>query len=360
MKLTPANPKRLDSFPARLLSEWKHLKLPTREETIVVAVSGGADSTALLLALDELNKAGKLALNLIVAHLDHRLRNESREDAREVARLAESLGYVSVIGRVEVRKIAAEAGDNLEQAARRARYSFLERTAKRKKSKTILVAHTMDDQAETVLLRLLRGSASEGLSGMEPVRPLQPGSPVKLVRPLLSWSKRVDTESYCRRRHLDFKVDEMNQDESFARVKIRRQLLPLMQSFNNKIVETLFRTSSLLREDNATLRNDAQELLRRASEGKGQKDQTEHPLLNVEVLAQAPAALRRRALREWLSQGRGDLRRVERVHLLAVERLIEGNRGGRVAELPDGTKVRRKQGQLELHVKKVEKGSRSL
>jgi tRNA(Ile)-lysidine synthase len=352
--------KRIDSFPARLLSEWRHLKLPTREKTIIVAVSGGADSMALLLALDELNKAGKLGLNIVVAHLDHRLRKESREDAREVARLAESLGYVSVIGRVDVQKLAAEVADNLEQAARRARYAFLERTAKRKKAETVLVAHTMDDQAETVLLRLLRGSAAEGLSGMESVRPLQSGSPVNLVRPLLSWAKRMDTERYCRRRQIDFRVDEMNWDESFARVKIRRQLLPLMKSFNNRIVETLFRTSSLLREDNATLKNDAQELLELATVEKGEKDQTNHTVLNVEILARAPAAVRRRALREWLSQGRGDLRRVERVHLLAVERLIEGNRGGRVAELPDGTRVRRTRGQLELLVKKVEKGPRSL
>jgi tRNA(Ile)-lysidine synthase len=317
-----------------------------------VAVSGGADSTALLLALHELASAGKLPLTLLVAHLDHGLRKSSRRDAQAVSRLAEKLGARAILGRADVKKLALESSDNLEQAARRARYAFFERTARRKKAKLILVAHTMDDQAETVLLRLVRGSASEGLSGMEAIRPLSSRSKIQIVRPLLSWARRTDTENYCRRQNVDFVVDEMNQDEKFARVKIRRQLLPLMQSFNNRIVETLFRTASLLREDSTTLASDAAQLLERATERMELKGKNNHPVLNVSVLAKAPAALRRRALRQWLSEGRGHLQRVEHVHLVGVERLLEGSRGGRVAELPDGTKVRRSRGHLELIVKK--------
>ncbi|HLE61942.1 MAG TPA: tRNA lysidine(34) synthetase TilS, partial [Pyrinomonadaceae bacterium] len=289
---------------------------------------------------------------LLVAHLDHGLRKSSHRDALAVSRLAEKLGVKAIVGRADVKKLAIECSDNLEQAARRARYSFFERTARRKKAKLILVAHTMDDQAETVLLRLVRGSASEGLSGMEAIRPLSSHSKIQIVRPLLSWALRTDTENYCRRQNIQFLGDEMNQDENFARVKIRRQLLPLMQSFNNRIVETLFRTASLLREDSTTLAGDAAQLLERATERMELKGETNHPTLNVNVLAKAPAALRRRALRQWLSEGRGHLRRVEHVHLVGVERLLEGNRGGRVAELPDGTKVRRSRGHLELIVKK--------
>ena len=342
--------ERLDRFAAGLLAQWRTLRLPVSEIAVVVAVSGGADSTALLLALNELAGAGKLRLHVVVAHLNHKLRKDSQSDARLVSQMAEKLGYTVVIGRADVKKLADH--DNLEQAARKARYAFLERTAKRKKAQHVLVAHTMDDQAETVLLRLVRGSASEGLSGMDAVRPINSGSPVKLVRPLLSWARRTDTESYCERKRARFLVDAMNLDQKFSRVKVRQQLLPVMQSLNNKIVETLTRTAVLLREDSESLGNDAAQLVKRASRQPSEKGRTEHPALDVNVLAQAPPALRRRALRQWLSDGRGDLLRIERVHLLALERLLEGSKGGRVAELPGGTRVRRVKGQLELLVKK--------
>jgi tRNA(Ile)-lysidine synthase len=117
-------------------------------------------------------------------------------------------------------------------------------------------------------------------------------------------------------------------------------------------VETLFRTASLLREDSASLAGEAAQLLMLATDEPREKEETGHPALNVDMLARAPAALRRRALRQWLLAGRGDLRRIEHVHLLGVERLLEGQKGGRVAELPNGMKVRRRQGRLELIGKK--------
>src|ERR1043166_644133 len=290
---------RVNQFPRLLLVEWRKLKLPLSDETIVVGVSGGADSTALLLALDELKSASKLSLNICVAHLDHKLRKTSASDARWVADLTAKLGFECVIGRAKVAELARAKNDNLEQAARQARYSFLERTAKRKSAKYVLTAHTMDDQAETVLLRLMRGSAGQGLGGMEAVRPIAGNSSIKLVRPLL-WARRSETEDYCRLRRIDFLSDEMNDDLTFARVKVRKQLLPLMQSFNNRIVEAISRTASQLREDGAVLVNDSDALLQRAAVSN-EGDETKPPALDVKVLADAPAALRRRALRQWLS-----------------------------------------------------------
>lgn len=326
-----------------LLAEWRRLKLPVSGETIVVAVSGGADSTALLLALEELKTINKITLDICVAHLDHRLRKSSAKDAKWVADLATKLGYRSVIGRSTVAETARATSDNLEQAAREARYAFLERTAKKVSANYVLAAHTMDDQAETILLRLMRGSAGAGLGGMEAVRPLSKKSSIKLVRPLL-WARRADTEDYCRLRKTEFLSDEMNEDQTFARVKVRKQLLPLMESFNKKVVEALSRTATLLREDGAVLFSDSGSLLQRASlEGE-----TETPALDVKVLSDAPPALRRRALRQWLSEARGSTRRLEMVHLSSVEKLLEGNAGGRVVELPSGGRVRRRRNRLEF------------
>jgi len=329
-----------------LLVEWRKLRLPISGETIVVAVSGGADSTALLLAIEELKSYQKLHVSICVAHLDHRLRKSSAKDAKWVSELAAKLGFRAVIGRSKVAENARANNDNLEQAAREARYAFLARTAKRVSANYVLTAHTMDDQAETVLLRLMRGSGGYGLGGMEAVRPLAKNSAVKLVRPIL-WARRIETEDYCRLRKTEFLSDEMNDDHTFARVRVRKQLLPLMQSFNNRVVEALSRTAAQLREDGSVLFNNSGALLRQAVVST-QQNETDTPALDVTVLANAPPALRRRALREWLSAARGNARRLEMVHLLAVEKLLEGNAGGRVVELPQGGRVRRRRNRLEF------------
>lgn len=349
----PISRPALSNFARRLFAQWQELSLPTTDgKVVVVAVSGGADSCALLLGLDELIKSEKLRLKLVVAHLDHGLRSESRKDAAWVSNLAKQLGYDVVTSRANLKKRPSKGDTNLEQAARKVRYEFLRKTARHKEAGHVLTAHTLDDQAETILMRLLRGSAAEGLSGTSPVRSLATNSEIRLVRPLLTWARRSDTEDYCRLRKVEFRVDEMNDDESFSRVRVRKQLLPLMKSFNNRIVEALNRTATLLNEDALALSDEANRLLELASQKPVENNETQSPPLSVKVLLHAPAALRRRALREWILRARGDLHRLEMVHFLAVERLLEGERGGRVAELPAGMKVTRRRGMLELSSQK--------
>ena len=211
-KTEPQNPTAASTFARKLSAEWQRLELPIEDAGVVVAVSGGADSTALLLALDELTMDDKINLKIVVAHLDHGLRKESGADARWVKQMAKSLaGEIDVvIGKVNLTKRRAKAngelGANLEQAARKARYEFLEQTAKKRQARLILTAHTLDDQAETILMRLLRGSAAEGLGGIVAARPLAPNSEIQLIRPLVSWARRADTEHYCVRRNVDYRA----------------------------------------------------------------------------------------------------------------------------------------------------------
>ena len=133
----------------------------------------------------------------------------------------------------------------------------------------MLAAHTLDDQAETVLLRLLRGSGAEGLGGIRPERVLEGergAPPLLLLRPLVGWARRADTEGYCRARGVEPRSDEMNADESFARVRVRRTLLPLLETFNPRVAETLARTADLLAEDALALEGEAAKLLEAACE----------------------------------------------------------------------------------------------
>src|SRR2546421_2674434 len=253
----------LSAFARRLLSEWRRLELPTAEARIVVAVSGGADSTALLLACDELVKAQRLTLALTVAHLDHGLRGAtSAADAAWVAQLARELEHDVVVEQAHVDEAAQATGDNLEQAARRARYAFLARVAHETQARAVLVAHTLDDQAETLLLALMRGSGAAGLGGMRAVRALdEHNADVLLARPLLRWVRRAETVAYCRARGIEVRADALNEDERFARVRVRRRLVPLMETFNPRVVAALARTAELLRADSEALDEQAAQLL---------------------------------------------------------------------------------------------------
>ena len=349
--------QRMTKFERALLAEWRRLELPAANARVVVAVSGGADSTTLLLALSKLIAVKKLPLTVTVAHLDHGLRvKASREDSAWVAKLAAELKHEAVLARVNLNQRVRNTADNLEQAARRARYEFLAKVARTEKAKIVLTGHTMDDQAETVMLNLLRGSGVDGLAGIEAVRLLDDRQQILLGRPLLNWARHADTEKYCAEQGVAPRSDAMNLDEKYSRVRVRRRLLPLMETFNGRVVEALSRTARLLREDARALAAAADRLLEQATEkATAQKLSREKtgaknkvPGVCVEVLTNAAPALRRRALRRWLAQGRGDLRRLELVHLLAVEQLLTGTRGGRVIELPGGARVSRKRGVLEF------------
>jgi tRNA(Ile)-lysidine synthase len=336
-KVNPSRP--LSRFARELRRAWKNLKLATDGEVVVVAVSGGADSVALLLALKELVQGRKIDIEIIVAHLNHKLRGAASDaDALWVASMAKRLGCRAEVSTSDIKKRVKKSGDNLEQAARRARYEFLAKVAKAIEAKLILTAHTMNDQAETVLINLLRGSGSGGLGGIEPRRPLTTGSAVTLARPLLSWATRQDTEAYCQSLSIAYREDQMNFDESFTRVRVRNELLPLLESFNPKVIETVVRSAEILREDDAALESAAQRLLEIASD--------DNESLHGDVLRVAPVALRRRALRLWLAQMRGDLRRIEHAHIVAIERLLASTGSGRVIELPGGATAFRKNGML--------------
>jgi tRNA(Ile)-lysidine synthase len=375
----------LSRFARRLLQEWRRLALPVKDERLVVAVSGGADSSALLLAFDELVRAGRMALALKVAHLEHGLRGAAGEaDARWVAALARELDYEVIVEQATVARRAREAKDNLEQAARRERYEFLGRVAREWDARAVAVGHTLDDQAETMLLALLRGSGARGLGGMRERRGFhEAGDTLLLVRPLLNWARRAETLKYCESRGVRVRADEMNVDEQFARVRVRRQLLPLLETFNPRAVETLARTAGLLRQEADALEDLGAQLLLEASRAAHAKtgakrresveaereatfeksaiadekaaiedsqSQGEDSLsLSVEVLRGASEAVRSYALRGWIAARRGNLRRIESVHIEAVGKLLEGDGGGRVAELPGGCRVERRRGQLLFH-----------
>jgi tRNA(Ile)-lysidine synthase len=186
---------------------------------LLVGVSGGADSVALLLALAEVAPAGA---RIVVAHAEHDLRAAAAADREFVAALAERLGLEFTWRHVAVREADEGGGEGLEARARRLRYAFLEQAAGDRAARHVLVAHTADDQAETILHRILRGTGPAGLAGMRPARELCPG--VALIRPLLQ-VPRADVRTFLRARAAEWREDASNNDRRHARNFLRHEIL---------------------------------------------------------------------------------------------------------------------------------------
>lgn len=337
----------MNRFVRSLITEWRKLSLPFADEKIIVAVSGGADSVSLALALHKLRELRKLKIEFVIAHFNHELRGEqSDNDARFVEELAKNLNFQFICGKPEI-KIQNQKG-NLEQLARNSRYKFLLQTAIEQNASYVLTAHTLNDQAETFLFNLLRGSGIDGLSAMKVKRLLESDtkskihdskSKIELVRPLLNWAKREETEKFCQENSVKFRQDSMNDDLTFSRVRIRKELVPFLQNYNPKIVETLAKTSNILSKEAEVLA-----IHEEISE-----------VLSVKKLREISSAARLNYLRNWLEIRRGDLRRIEFNHLEAIEKLILSEKSGRIVELPGNGKVIKSCGKLSFELNKVEK-----
>jgi len=287
-------------------------------DRVGVAVSGGPDSVALLLALVEL--APELGMVLAVVHLNHKLRGaDSDADAEFVRALAASLQLDCVL---ETADVAATA-DNLEQAARRARYEFFHRLIAGNRVQKIATGHTRTDQAETVLFRLLRGSTTAGLAGIYPV--LDSG----VVRPLIDL-ERSDVLDYLRSRGQPWRQDASNQDPALARTRLRHELLPqLARDWNPSITASLGWLADWSRDEEAYWRGEIDRLVPDYLRERGGC-----VFLEASRVAALPAAAERRLLRRAVELARGDLRGVESTHIEQIRTLTAAEEGHGRTQLP--------------------------
>jgi tRNA(Ile)-lysidine synthase len=260
------------------------------QDTLLVGVSGGADSMTLL---DILVQSG---YKPIVAHFDHQLRPQSGQDAEFVRRRVQEYGLEFVLGNADVGAQARESGQGIEEAAREARYRFMFSLAEQRSAAALAVAHQADDQVETVLMNLLRGSGLKGLGGMR-YRSFSPfHASIPLVRPLLGcWRDEILT--YCREHGLTYVTDASNQDCAYRRNRIRLELLPELESYNPQIKQALFRMADLLAKDIDLI--DA--AVNHAVEQTGLQIRAGYAELNVEEFRRLSVAAQRGLIRKILS-----------------------------------------------------------
>jgi tRNA(Ile)-lysidine synthase len=296
-------------------------------DRVVAAVSGGPDSIVLLDCLSRY-LGEEARTRLLVAHLDHRLRAASAEDAAFVRACARAREIGCVIEERDVGAYARSRSLSVEDAARRLRYSFLYRVAVDWGASVVAAGHHADDQAETVLLRMIRGSGLRGLGGMRPSRPLRATHAVpRLVRPLLG-VPRAEIEAHLRAHGLESRVDETNAELQYRRNFVRHRVLPLIrESLQPRITEVLCRLGRIAAEVSAHL---DEEVLRVT----GAPVAGEPFVLPVEVWRAMPKALRAEALNAGFSAATGG-RSLGFAHLEAVAGIVERGGDGSI-DLPDG------------------------
>ena len=299
---------------------------------LIVAVSGGADSVALLHVLTILQPAWKVTLR--IAHLDHGLRHDSREDAAFVRDLAARWRIGASVERKDVATICAREGWSLEDGARRIRYEFLLEEARRWSASRIALGHTADDQAETVLMRLVRGTGLAGLSAIPIRRQLEE---IWVVRPLLEvW--RQDIVAWLGAEHIPHREDASNADGRFVRNRIRHELLPLLERhYNPNIKVALSQLAEQSSGDYAYLQEAAGRQWKRLVKASGAAAVS----IAVAGFCRQPKALQRQLVRRAIQRLRGDLTRFEYRHWLEAERLFTARPVGTVLDLPGGVQLHR-------------------
>jgi len=306
-------------------------------DSVLIAVSGGADSVTLAHVLHSL--AIDYRLRMAIAHLNHGLRRkDSDRDAEFAADIARRLDLPFYVGQKDVRQFQQSAHLSLEEAARKVRYRFLDEICARYGFNKIAVGHNSNDNAELVLMNLLRGSGPLGLSGIAPVRD------GKVIRPLIHL-KRSEIDDYIAERKLAFVIDTSNADPAFRRNRIRHHLIPeLEKAYNPAIIETLNRLAIIMRDENLWFENILSKDFDNCSavEGPG--------IVSIDLVrfAGLAAAVRRRILRRAIWAIKKDLRRITQAHIDAVLNLADKSPGRGRLSLPDGIRVVLKAARLTI------------
>jgi tRNA(Ile)-lysidine synthase len=308
----------------------KH-NLIQKKDKILVAVSGGPDSLALLLKLASLRNT--LGLTLHIAHLDHGLRKDSQKDAFFVKKWADKLSIPITIERLSLKESKVKSFS--EEFLREKRQDFLIKTAQKIKADKIAFGHNLDDQAETVLMRLLRGTGLSGLSGISPLRTI---AGVTFIRPFLETSRR-EIENFLKQKKATPRLDPTNRQTLFFRNKIRHNLIPLLkQRYNQNIVELLANLAESVSYDyeylNQVARNNP-----KTSMGK----------LNLRKTQKLHPAILRLKIRQNIADIQGDTRRISFQHIREIEDLLKNRPEKSIVDLPQGISVQKTRNFLRFY-----------
>jgi len=305
-------------------------------DKVIVAFSGGPDSTCLLYILNELKE--ELGITLVGAHLNHCLRGvESDKDEEYAKTTCENLNIDFYSKKVDVLRISREKNLSCEMAGREIRYEFFEELIVKLKANKVALAHNANDQAETILMRIMRGTGIEGMVGIKPVRD------GIYVRPILKLSRK-EIEKYCLINNINPRIDKSNLENIYARNKIRLEIIPYMEkNFNKDIIKTLNRLSNIVKKDNEYLKNVSEKEYKKHCEISHQR-----VIINDSAFSLHEAILSR-IIRSALLEVNHNLYNFEEVHILSIIELQKHETGKNIM-LPQNIIVENSYGNIHIYI----------
>ena len=304
-----------------VLKTIKKYNLIENGDKIVLGVSGGPDSIAMLNILNDIRNDKNLHMkfDIIVAHVNHLIREEAKDDEMFVKDFCEKINVPFYSKSIDVQKIANNNKMGTEEAGRNARYDFFDEILEKTNSNKIAIAHNKNDKIETIIMNILRGSGIAGLKGIEPIKNN------KYIRPLIE-CERMEIEQYCKLNNIDARIDRTNFENIYTRNKIRNIVIPyIKQEFNPNIIQTVDRLSELVKEEDEylenTVRNKYKELI--IEENKQQV------VMNLKGFNKQEKVIKSRLLLYTISRLLGTAKGIEKIHIEDVIKLCENNIGNK-------------------------------
>ncbi|UWD49298.1 tRNA lysidine(34) synthetase TilS [Clostridioides difficile] len=321
----------------KVLSTINKHNLIQKGDKIVLGLSGGPDSVCLLHVLNRLKK--DFNIEIYAAHLNHQIRGiEAQKDALYVSKLCEDMGIVFFVKSINVPKYCENEGLSLEEGARKLRYEMFYEIKDKIKANKIAIGHNLNDQAETVMMRIMRGTGLKGLKGIDYIRDNC------IIRPILD-VERIDIEEYCKAYNLNPRIDKTNLENIYTRNKIRLDLLPYMKdNFNSNVIESIVRMSNSLKSDNDYIEKEAEAKFKEVSNIK-EKSFVE---INLEDFVCLHDAIKVRVLRNSIKHILGDTNFVDQRHIEDIMSLESDSKVNKMITLPRNIFVYRKKDSIIL------------
>ena len=305
----------------RVLNTIHKFNLIQNGDKIVLGVSGGPDSLFMLEILNRIrnNKEYKLNFEIIVAHVNHMIREEAVLEEEFVKEFCQKIKVPFFAKRIDVVKFANNNKIGTEEAGRNIRYEFFDEVMEKTNSNKIAIAHNKNDKAETILMNILRGSGISGLKGIEPTREN------KIIRPIIE-IERNDIEKYCEENNLEPRIDKSNFENTYTRNKIRNIVIPLIkEEFNPNIIETITRLSEVVKEEDEFLEKMIKEKFEKCLLNKKENE----IILDLKEFNLQEKVIKKRLVLYTISELKGNTQGIEKIHIEDIIKLCEKNIGNK-------------------------------
>ena len=278
--------------------------------------------------LNEIRKSKKINFEIVVAHVNHQIREEAKQDEEFVKNFCEKIGIEFYLKSIDVKKIANTNKVGLEEAGRKVRYEFFQEVLKNTKSNKIAIAHNKNDKAETILMNILRGSGIQGLRGIELKNE-------QYIRPLLNCS-REEIEEYCKQNKLNPRIDKTNFENDYTRNKVRNVVIPyIRKEFNPNIIETLNRLSELMKQEDDYLKKETQEIYKNILV----KESENEIILKLKEFNNQEKALKSRIIMYSINKIFRTTKNIEKIHIEDIIKLCKNNIGNKYLTPNKNTKI---------------------